>query len=240
MGVACRETAWGRCVSFRLGALNHMEGTRGRIVDILQQDGAATVDGLSKGLGLAPATVRRHLDILQRDRIVTFVQVRKKTGRPGYSFSLTETGHDALPKGYDVLLSELVEELGGLDSVEVDARSGSELLQLTLTRIGERVAAGYRRGKGDVVQTLRTALDDWQLTPELEQREGALHIRVLNCPFRSVARSHKIVCTFCRSLISGVVGPSVRQEAGIALGRQHCSYVVQLEGINGPAVQSES
>ena len=214
-----------------------MEGTRGKIVGIIQQDGAATVDGLSKRLGLAPATVRRHLDILQRDRIVTFVQVRKKTGRPEYSFSLTETGHEALPKGYDVLLGELVGELGGLDSDAVDARSGTELLHLILTRMGERAAAGYRRGKGDAIETLRAALDDWQLTPELEQREGALHIRVLNCPFRSVARSHKIVCTFCRSLISAVAGSRLRQEAGIALGQQHCSYVVQLEAIEGSAVQ---
>lgn len=217
-----------------------MEGTRGRIVGILQQDGAATVDGLSKALGLAPATIRRHLDILQRDRIVTFIQVRKKTGRPEYSFSLTETGHEALPKGYDVLLAELVEELCGLDSDEVDARSGSELLHLTLTRVGEQAAAGYRRGDGDAIEALQTILEDRHLTPELERREGALHIRVLNCPFRSVARLHTIVCTFCGSLISAVVGSRVRQEAGIAVGGRHCSYVVPVEAIESPAVGRES
>ena len=217
-----------------------MEGTRGRIVGILQQDGAATVDGLSKALELAPATIRRHLDILQRDRIVAFIQVRKKTGRPEYSFSLTETGHEALPKGYDVLLAELVEELGGLDSDEVDGRSGSELLHLTLTRIGERAAAGYRRGNGDATETLRAVLEDRHLTPELEQREGGLHIRVLNCPFRSVARAHRIVCTFCGSLISAVVGTRVRQEAGIALGERHCNYVAPLEAIEASPAQRES
>ena len=212
-----------------------MEGTRDRIVQILQQRGAATVDGLSKALGLAPATIRRHLDILQRDRLVTFIQVRKSTGRPEYSFSLTETGHEALPKGYAMLLSDLVEELGALSGDEVDSRPGSELLDLALTRIGKRAAAEYGGADVDVIQTLQTVLEDRSFAPEIERRETGLYIRVTNCPFRSVARSDSAVCTFGKSLISAIVGCEVRQEAGIAQGGQHCSYVVPLEVIDAHA-----
>ena len=206
-----------------------MEGTRGRIVRILQQEGAATVDSLSKELGLAPATIRRHLDILQRDRIVSFIQVRKATGRPEYSFSLTEIGHETLPKGYDVLLADLVEELGGLRADEIGDRSGSELLNLVLTRVGERAAAEYRSGDVDVARTLQAVLEDRSFAPELERREDGLRIRVTNCPFRSVARLDEAVCTFGKSLISAIVGTEIRQEAGIARGGLHCSYVVPLE-----------
>jgi len=212
-----------------------MEGTRDKIVRILQQEGAATVDRLSKVLGLAPATIRRHLDILQRDRLVTFTQVRKTTGRPEYSFALTEIGHEALPKGYDVLLADLVEELGALGADEIGGRSGPELLDLALIRMGTRVAAEYRNGNSDVARTLKTALEDRGFAAELERSEDGLHIRVTNCPFRSVARSDKAVCTFGRSLISAIVGSEVRQEAGIAQGGLHCSYVAPLAVVDAPA-----
>ena len=46
-----------------------MEGTRLRILEHLQQENQ-TVGGLATIMGLAPATVRRHLDILQRDHLI--------------------------------------------------------------------------------------------------------------------------------------------------------------------------
>ena len=70
-----------------------MEGTRLGILTLLQHQ-TATVDQLSTKLGLASPTVRRHLDILQRDRFVTFQAVRRKQGRPEHAYSLTEEGHE--------------------------------------------------------------------------------------------------------------------------------------------------
>ena len=74
-----------------------MEGTRLLILQLLQKNNSDTVEGLAKAIGLAPATIRRHLDILQRDRFVAFEEIRKKTGRPEYSFFLTHDGPETLP-----------------------------------------------------------------------------------------------------------------------------------------------
>ena len=52
-----------------------MEGTRFKILQLLQSNGNQTVDALATNIGLAPATIRRHLDILQRDRFVDFREV---------------------------------------------------------------------------------------------------------------------------------------------------------------------
>jgi len=207
-------------------AILQMEGTRDRIVGILQRDGTGTVDGLSKALELAPATVRRHLDILQRDQLVTFTQVRKKTGRPEYSFSLTDSGHESMPNEYDVLLSELIEQLTAMTSGDVGGKAGSEILDLAFTRIGERVAEEYRNGSTDVARALQSALEARHTIPEFEQKDDGLHITVTNCPFRSVARSDDAVCTFHKSLISAITGSEVREESRIAHDDQCCSYVV--------------
>jgi len=206
-----------------------MEGTRDRIVRILQRGGTGTVDGLSKALELAPATVRRHLDILQRDQLVTFTQVRKKTGRPEYSFSLTDSGHESMPNEYDVLLSELIEQFGAMTPGDVGGKAGQEILDLAFTRIGERVAEEYRNGNTDVARALQSALEDRRTIPVFERKDDGLHIKVTNCPFRSVARSDDAVCTFHTSLISAIAGREVRHETRIAHDDRYCSYIVPDE-----------
>ena len=62
-----------------------METTRQTILGILRRR-ESTVDSLTKELGQASATIRRHLDILARDGHVDVSQVRRKTGRPRYLF----------------------------------------------------------------------------------------------------------------------------------------------------------
>ena len=78
-----------------------METTRQTILGILRRR-QATVGDLTTELGLAPATIRRHLDILARDGHVDVSQVRRRTGRPHYLFSLSEgppqIDYDGLPK----------------------------------------------------------------------------------------------------------------------------------------------
>ena len=107
-----------------------MEGTRFRILQLLQSKGNQTVEALATSIGLAPATIRRHLDILQRDRFVEFCEVRKKTGRPEYSFFLTEEGQETLPKDYDRLLALTVEGLARLSTEEINGRDGGQVLEL--------------------------------------------------------------------------------------------------------------
>jgi predicted ArsR family transcriptional regulator len=46
-----------------------LSGTRLQIARLLQRDGTDTVESLADKLGLAAATVRRHLDIMQRDGV---------------------------------------------------------------------------------------------------------------------------------------------------------------------------
>ena len=74
-----------------------METTRSKIMDILRRRKEGTVDDLTQALGLAPATIRRHLDILQRDGYITVRAVHRETGRPHYAFSMTEAGEDLFP-----------------------------------------------------------------------------------------------------------------------------------------------
>ena len=88
-----------------------MSVSRDSILAIIRRNDGASVDVLADGVVLAPATVRRHVDILERDGLIDHIEVRRPTGRPRHVFDLTEKGHDSVPKDYSRLLNELVQDI---------------------------------------------------------------------------------------------------------------------------------
>jgi len=209
-----------------------VEGTRIRIVNLLQRQGQATVEQLARSLGLAPATVRRHLDILQRDRLIAFREVRKKTGRPEYSYFLTDAGQESLPKEYQRFLSLLLEELGELSEEEVAGKDGKQIREYLFARMALRLVAPYEARLNDGhearLSALLQLLAQEHYLPEVERLEGSVRIRLFNCPFRSVALAQQSVCEFDRYLISSKLGVPVKQERCIHTGPHGCSYIVAL------------
>lgn len=212
-----------------MGQIADMEGTRLRILQLLQKNGRDTVDGLAHSIGLAPATIRRHLDILQRDRLVAFEEVRKRTGRPEYSFFLTNEGQEALPKDYDQLLTLVIQEVAALTTEDTRDRNGEQVLGLVFQRLSRRVSDRYEgqlAGKDmeHRLSILVQVLKEQDFFPEAEVVEGTLRIRLLNCPFRSVALQNNSVCAFDSNLISTMLDLRLTQEACIHNGDSGCIY----------------
>ena len=210
-----------------------MEGTRLRILQLLQKNVNDTVDGLAKAIGLAPATIRRHLDILQRDRLVAFEEVRKKTGRPEYSFYLTEDGQESLPKDYDLLLGMLIQELASLPVEDTNGRDGEQILTLVFQRLSTNLWRQYEdqmEGKDleHRLSALMGLLGRQDFFPEAEVVDGVLRIRLLNCPFRSVALQNKAVCSFDSNLISAMLDMELARDACIHEGDTGCMYTAPI------------
>jgi predicted ArsR family transcriptional regulator len=210
-----------------------MEGTRLQILQLLQRNSAHTVDGLAKAVGLAPATVRRHLDILQRDRLVAFEEVRKKTGRPEYSFYLTEDGHEALPKGYDNMLGMVVQELSTLNPDDTTSKDGRGILDLIFRRLSDKVADECEdeltdKGLSDRLSVLMRHLGQAEFLPEVDVSDGTLRINLFNCPFRSVALQNEAVCGFDLNLISSVLRLPAKREQWISDGDACCMYAAEV------------
>lgn len=212
-----------------------MDGTRPQILHFVLRHSSATVEDIATALHLAPATVRRHLDILQRDNLVAYREVRRKTGRPEHVFYLTENGLDRLPKSYDNLLSMLLDEIKALNVQDIEGRDGRSVLQTALQRIGERLVERHENRMTDksfqeqlvgVVDILRG--EDFY--PELDWAgPGRVRIRLLNCPFRCVAQGNNAVCCIDKALITNLLNTEVDRENCLADGSPSCSYVIAVK-----------
>ena len=210
-----------------------MEGTRLRILQQLQRNSNDTVDGLSREIGLAPATIRRHLDILQRDRLVAFKEVRKKTGRPEYSFYLTDEGQETLPKSYDQLLGMMISELGSLSVEQTSNKDGHEIVELVFQRLSENVWDQHKNLVDGAqfdqrIEALMGVLTDDEFYPEYEIVDGQMRLFLMNCPFRSVALQNTAVCSYDSNVITAMLGTKVEREACISNGDGCCLYTAQI------------
>ena len=158
-----------------------VKGTRAQILNILRRSAAASVDDLANELGLAGATVRRHLDVLLRDDFVAVSQVRGGAGRPRQIFSLTEQGGELFPHHYVRITQRLLEEIMMLTPVETSGRDGSELTELVFGKMCERLFHEYGpRVIGDTVENrialMLTLLEDEGLDFELDHTHERLRL----------------------------------------------------------------
>ena len=205
-----------------------MSASRDSIMTIIRQNNGVNVDALAREMQLAPATVRRHLDILERDGLVDHSEVRKPTGRPQYSFHLTEKGHDSVPKDYSRLLNELVSDIKNIPTGELGAQTGDQMLRDSLARIGERRAAEYAQGRRPV-EAVKAAFEDGGYDPVVETDVEGLKIRVTNCPYRRASIDDEIICTVDRSMIKHLLGDKVEHSLEMSPEANECVYMLSAD-----------
>ena len=216
-----------------------MEGTRLQILSLLQHQDAP-IAGLTDALGMAPATIRRHLDILQRDGFVSYRPMRRKQGRPEHLFFLTDAGQEVMPKRYDLLLHRILGEMRSLEDVADEHTAGVESETL-MSRIARGIASEYETpgpvvSGADRVQLLLRALEAEEFAPRVEREAGELRVHLRNCPFRGVAIGNPAVCALDRELIACLLGTPVEARERIDWGDHHCTYaaVSRAESSTGP------
>ena len=209
-----------------------METTRQTILGILRRR-KATVTNLTNELGLAPATVRRHLDILARDGHVDVEQVRRKTGRPHYLFSLSEAGEDLFPKHYVRITNRLIEEIVALDAGETANCSGPELAELVFEkmakRLAQRIAPQIRGAKlAERVATATVALEEEGIAFEVEEADGGFLLVGHGCPCPRVLGGRGQVCAHDQRLLSLLLAADVTYVEPDSVGQEgYCAYRVE-------------
>ena len=206
-----------------------MQDTRERILGILKERNEATVDELSRELGLTAVTVRHHLDILRGEGYIAppIVRRRKTPGRPQYAYILTEEASSFFPKRYDHLAKLMLDDLRScLSSAEIDQM---------MKRIGERVAS--QAGLSDEgsfenrVAAVVEFLDELGYMARWEkgdQDEYLLHIA--NCPYEQVASEHTEICRADMSMLTSLLGTPPRRVDWAAGGDHQCTYAIRPPG----------
>ena len=176
---------------------------------LLRTQPGITVAELARELRLTGMGVRRHLDALAAEGLVTRMPATGgRRGRPPVGWRLTTAGQELFPRRYDEFAMELLEDV--LDE------HGDDGLRALLARRTRRLVGEYndrldgRRGLGERVAGIARLRDreGYEATSS-EAPDGSFVLTEANCAVHRVAERCRAVCDHELDLISEVVGSEV-------------------------------
>jgi iron-sulfur cluster biosynthesis transcriptional regulator SufR len=203
-----------------------MENTRERILYLLKRDGPMTVDGLAEGLNITSMGVRQHLNLLEKDGLVTHHAEKQKMGRPGYFFSLTPAGDDFFPRTYAQMANNIldtVRQLEGEKGIDRIFRRRLEILEKQYrTRMKQPDLAG-RIAELAAIRTEEGYMADWK-----KENANTFVLRELNCAICQVAKQCIQACNYELKLFQKVLPETeITRQEHIVKGDRMCTYIIR-------------
>lgn len=191
---------------------------------MLKQRGSISVQEMSEQLGITKVAVRKHLDVLHRDRYIEFSMSRQQTGRPAFVYHLTSLADRLFPNHYDGLATEIIDDMN-------EIYGDSFVDQLFERRMG-RTAKKYRQvmaGQSFEAKLLTLAKlqdEEGYMTKVEKLASGAYSFEEANCPISQVALRYRQACRCESRMFAALLGASVERTECIAQGSTRCRYLV--------------
>ena len=194
-------------------------GTRERVVSLLLEHGPATAATLSERLNVTPAGIRRHLDALLADGVVSTREPRRRAvtrGRPAKLYVLTDAGHAAGPSGYDALASSA---LRFMTPEQVDA-----FAQARGRELEQRYAAVALAE--DRPAALASALSQDGYAASVTSQGLGIQLCQHHCPVQSAAAEFPQLCDAETAALGRLLDVHVQRLATIAHGDGVCTTFI--------------
>jgi predicted ArsR family transcriptional regulator len=199
------------------------------------EHGPSTAAELAERLGLTPAAIRRHLDVLlasghleARERRVYGSRGR---GRPAKVFVLTDAGRSVFYTAYDGLAIEALEFLSAAAGQEAVTLFAESRMAESEQRYRQRIS--HAAPDSTPVQALAAALsEDGYVASTLPSAIGE-QLCQHHCPVAHVAARFPQICEVETAAFSRLLGVHVQRLATIAHGDGVCT--THVPHVSAPA-----
>jgi predicted ArsR family transcriptional regulator len=205
--------------------------TRDAVARLILERGPQTAAALAGDLRLSPAAIRRHLDALVADNLLSECDPRPRRrrgrGRPARAYALTDAGRAAFPHAYDDLATtalHYLRETGGEAAVAEFATHRARSLEAAVAPtmpLGTGSTGRERR-----VEALAEALTAQGYAASTEQTGAGVQLCQHHCPVAHVAAEFPELCEAETRAFERVLGTYVQRLATIAHGDGVCTTYV--------------
>ena len=202
-----------------------MQRTRRQILDSIKLSGPMSVDQLGEILEVMPVTVRAHVNVLERDRLLKGSEHRTgRAGRPSILYSLTDEAQDHFPKDYDGLASNILDNVrklhGDRSVIQVIERIGEEMAQANAHKIGARDMAG-KVEQASRVMNQNGSLATWE-------KQGDKYVLTAhNCPYLHVAEHSPEICGMEMAFLRKALSAEVTLGCSVINGAHDCKFFIK-------------
>jgi DeoR family suf operon transcriptional repressor len=214
------------------GTMYLQHGPASEILRLLQRHGPLSVKQLRAKLGVRSLNaVREQLANLTAAGLVTTTAVRHGTGRPAHMYALSHKAQALFPKGYDLLLKLLLDELFD--------REGSEQVQEILAGVSARLVEHYGgraegQGLAQRLAMLAQAYDEHSTPIAVVERDSATELYKYSCPYFEVAQENAAVCAIEQHMMEQVLGQKVHLLKRMIEGHAGCQFVIERSSMPQP------
>lgn len=204
---------------------NVMQEKRRQILNILKEDGSATIRKLSGELKVTGVTVRHHLNELRERGLVSEPGVihGDSPGRPQFEYRLTPKANEYFPNGLISLSNHLLQE--------IKAQNDSSKVSAILSGVARRsIADAPKRSANSSFEehvnlvvdylTDKGYLASWERNPE------GIILHTSNCPYEGAVEMNPEMCQMDHEMIKSLLGTSLQFVCHLAEGDDSCSYLI--------------
>jgi predicted ArsR family transcriptional regulator len=203
--------------------------TRDAVARSILENGPSTAVALGERLGLTPAGIRRHLDLLVADGILQARDPRvaqsRGRGRPSKVFVMTDNGRQKFEHSYDDLAVAALKF--------ISAQSGEHLVgAFAKSRADDMVrkASTSISMSDDKVTSLAQFLTEQGYAASVGPRGSGEELCQHHCPIAHVAAEFPQLCEAETEALSNLLGTHVQRLATIAHGDGVCTtYIPQVK-----------
>ena len=214
-----------------------MNETREQILNLIESEELSAIE-IAESLNLSAGAVRRHLDLLVADQLITSHIPRQDNtrkaarGRPTSVFRLSDTS-EMLKSAMDYrrLLGRIARALESFTDIEVSGKDGTEILELVSERLADLVAADYapnmraKTFEAKLVEVVSLLSEEGILRSIRTDKKGFI-LSTPSCPIKTLSRTTGAICEADRRSIELLIGTNVQQISTIAAGSHSCEYLV--------------
>ncbi|MCX6444668.1 MAG: transcriptional regulator [Actinobacteria bacterium] len=199
--------------------------TREAVGRSVLENGPSTAVVLGERLGLTPAGIRRHLDLLVADGILEarepHVALTRGRGRPSKVFVMTDSGREQFEHSYDDLAVAALKFMS--------AQSGEHLVKAFADSRAEdikRKAEMSLAKKSHKSDALAAFLTEQGYAASIEVHANGEQLCQHHCPIAHVAAEFPQLCEAETEAFSQILGTHVQRLATIAHGDGVCTTYI--------------
>jgi predicted ArsR family transcriptional regulator len=199
--------------------------TREAVARSILENGPSTAVVLGERLGLTPAGIRRHLDLLIADGVLEAREphqaLSRGRGRPSKVFVMTDSGREKFEHSYDDLAVAALKFMS--------AQSGEHLVSsFAQSRADdmERKASASIAKRSNKSEALASFLTEQGYAASIEKRPLGEQLCQHHCPIAHVAAEFPQLCEAETEIFSKILGTHVQRLATIAHGDGVCTTYI--------------
>jgi predicted ArsR family transcriptional regulator len=193
---------------------------RGRIIKLLRR-GSSTVEELATELEVTDNAVRTHLQLLEREGVVSATGSRQGpgAGKPAVTYAIAKAAEATLSSAYAPVLTALLQTLA--------ERTSPREMDALLREVGRRLGpVTPKSGALDArVRAAAALLSSFGSELDVERTPEGYLLRGYACPLAAVVRDEPHACHAVEEMVASVVGVPVRERCDRSAGAR-CRFEI--------------